>query len=100
MEQITLDADLMIRHAATHLEDGFPEPLATSYAKLYANEMVQRVTNEAMQIHGHYGYTREFPLERMVRDSRGFSLAGGTTEILRNTIASLVYGRTFNQRRA
>lgn len=90
----------MIRHAATHLEDGFPEPLATSYAKLYANEMVQRVTNEAMQIHGHYRYTREFPLERMVRDSRGFSLAGGTTEILRNTIASLVYGRTFNQRRA
>ncbi|MBN9576634.1 MAG: acyl-CoA dehydrogenase family protein [Alicycliphilus denitrificans] len=93
-------ARLMIRHAATHLEGGFPRPLEATYAKLYANEMVQRVTNEALQIHGHYGYTREFPLERMVRDSRGFALGGGTVEILRNTVASLVYGRSFDQRRS
>ncbi|MGD9550280.1 MAG: acyl-CoA dehydrogenase family protein, partial [Burkholderiaceae bacterium] len=77
----------------------FPNPLAAAQAKLYANEMVQRVTNEALQIHGHYGFTRDFPLERMVRDSRGFALGGGTVEILRNTIASIVYGRSFNQRR-
>jgi butyryl-CoA dehydrogenase len=93
-------ARLMIHHAATHLENGFPNPLAAAHAKLYANEMVQRVTNEALQVHGHYGYTRDFPLERMVRDSRGFALGGGTVEILRNTIASLVYGRSFNQRRS
>jgi len=91
---------LMVHHAATHLQDGFPNPLAAAQAKLYANEMVQRVTNEALQIHGHYGYTRDFPLERMVRDSRGFALGGGTVEILRNTIASIVYGRSFNQRRS
>ena len=91
---------LMVHHAATHLEDGFPNPLAAAQAKLYANEMVQRVTNEALQIHGHYGFTRDFPLERMVRDSRGFALGGGTVEILRNTIASIVYGRSFNQRRS
>ncbi|MFZ5487238.1 MAG: acyl-CoA dehydrogenase family protein [Pseudomonadota bacterium] len=90
---------LMVHHAATHLENGFPSPLAAAQAKLYANEMVQRVTNEALQIHGHYGFTRDFPLERMVRDSRGFALGGGTVEILRNTIASIVYGRSFNQRR-
>ena len=88
---------LMVHHAATHLENGFPNPLAAAQAKLYANEMVQRVTNEALQIHGHYGFTRDFPLERMVRDSRGFALGGGTVEILRNTIASIVYGRSFNQ---
>jgi alkylation response protein AidB-like acyl-CoA dehydrogenase len=93
-------ARLMIHHAATQLEDGFPRALDATYAKLYANEMVQRVTNEALQIHGHYGYTREFPLERMVRDARGFTLAGGTVEILRNTVASLVYGRSFDQRRS
>ena len=91
-------ARLMIYRAATNLVDGFPDPLEAAYAKLYANEMVQRVTNEALQIHGHYGFTREFPLERMVRDSRGFSLVGGTTEILRNTIAAMVYGRAFDQR--
>jgi alkylation response protein AidB-like acyl-CoA dehydrogenase len=90
---------LMIYRAATNLVDGFPDPLEAAYAKLYANEMVQRVTNEALQIHGHYGFTREFPLERMVRDSRGFALGGGTTEILRNTIASMVYGRAFDQRK-
>lgn len=93
-------ARLMVRHATTRLEGGFPRALEATYAKLYANEMVQRVTNEALQIHGHYGYTREFPLERMVRDSRGFALGGGTVEILRNTVASLVYGRSFDQRRS
>jgi butyryl-CoA dehydrogenase len=93
-------ARLMIYRAATNLVDGFPDPLEAAYAKLYANEMVQRVTNEALQIHGHYGFTREFPLERMVRDSRGFSLGGGTTEILRNTIAAIVYGRAFDQRKS
>ncbi|MEC8849842.1 MAG: acyl-CoA dehydrogenase family protein [Pseudomonadota bacterium] len=93
-------ARLMIYRAATNLVDGFPDPLEAAYAKLYANEMVQRVTNEALQIHGHYGFTREFPLERMVRDSRGFSLGGGTTEILRNTIAAMVYGRAFDQRKS
>ena len=92
-------ARLMIREAARKLENGFPRVMEATCAKLYANEMVQRVTNEALQIHGHYGYTRDFPLERMVRDSRGFALGGGTVEILRNTVASLVYGRTFNQRR-
>ncbi|WP_326533390.1 acyl-CoA dehydrogenase family protein [Pseudorhodoferax sp.] len=93
-------ARLMIRHAATQLEGGFPRVQDATFAKLYANEMVQRVTNEALQIHGHYGYTREFPLERMVRDARGFALGGGTVEILRNTVAALVYGRSFDQRRS
>lgn len=92
-------ARLMVYQAAASGADGFPDPLKTAMAKLYANEMAQRVTNEALQIHGHYGYTREFPLERMVRDARGFSLGGGTTEILRNTITAQVYGRTFSQRR-
>ncbi len=92
-------ARLMIYRAATNLVDGFPDPREAAIAKLYANEMVQRVTNEALQIHGHAGFTRDFPLERMLRDARGFSLGGGTTEILRNTIASMVYGRNFDQRR-
>jgi len=56
--------------------------------------------NEAPRIHGHCGYARAFPLERMVRDARGCSVAGGTAEILRNTVASMVFGRTFDQRRS
>ena len=93
-------ARLMVYRAATNEVDGFPDPRDTTMAKLYANEMVQRVTNEALQIHGHRGYMRNYPLERMVRDARGYAVGGGTTEILRNTIASIEYGRSFNQRRS
>jgi len=93
-------ARLMVYRAATNpAPNGFPDPMDATMAKLYANEMAQRVTNEALQIHGHNGYTREYPLERMVRDARGFALGGGTVEILRNTIAAMVYGHSFNQRR-
>ena len=92
-------ARLMVYRAATNERDGFPDPRDTTMAKLYANEMVQRVTNEALQIHGHRGYMRSYPLERMVRDARGYAVGGGTTEILRNTIAAIEYGRSFDQRR-
>ena len=93
-------ARLMVYRAATNpAPNGFPDPMDATMAKLYANEMAQRVTNEALQIHGHNGYTREYPLERMVRDARGFALGGGTVEILRNTIAAMVYGHSFDQRR-
>ncbi len=92
-------ARMMVYRAASNETKGFPDPMDTTMAKLYANEMVQRISNEALQIHGHYGYTRSFPLERMVRDARGYSVAGGTAEILRNTVASMVFGRTFDQRR-
>ncbi|EAQ02558.1 butyryl-CoA dehydrogenase [Pseudooceanicola batsensis HTCC2597] len=93
-------ARLMVYRAATNpAPNGFPDPMDATMAKLYANEMAQKVTNEALQIHGHNGYTREYPLERMVRDARGFALGGGTVEILRNTIAAMVYGHSFDQRR-
>ncbi len=91
-------ARLMVYRAATNERDGFPDPRDTTIAKLYANEMVQRVTNEAIQIHGHRGYTRLYPLERMFRDARGYAVGGGTTEILRNTLAAIELGRTFDQR--
>ncbi len=93
-------ARMMTYRAAMNERNGFPDPKDVAMAKLYANEMVQRVTSEALQIHGHYGYTRSYPLERMYRDSRGFAVGGGTTEILRNTIAAMEFGRTFNQRRS
>lgn len=56
------------------------------------------MTNEAIQLHGHRGYTRELPVERYLRDVRGMALAGGTTEVLRNLIAEQVTGRRFEQR--
>jgi len=52
----------------------------------------------AMEILGGYGYSTEFPIERMLRDSRGWPLAGGTLQIQKILIAATVFGRTFDQR--
>jgi alkylation response protein AidB-like acyl-CoA dehydrogenase len=67
-----------------------PAPLAVAEAKWYANVVAQEVTNEAIQIHGGYGYTREFPVERMFRDVRGLAIGAGTVEIQKNLIARLL----------
>ncbi|MGY2082778.1 acyl-CoA dehydrogenase family protein [Blastococcus sp. SYSU DS0539] len=91
-------ARLALWRAAVSSEDGFPALRYTAVAKLVANEAAQFVTNEAIQLHGHRGYTRDAPVERYFRDVRGMALAGGTSEILRNLIAEQVAGRRFAQR--
>jgi len=52
-----------------------------------------------MQILGGYGYSREFPVERMYRDAKAWGVAGGTMQMLKITIASMIYGRRFDQRK-
>ncbi len=61
-------------------------------AKLFASEMVSRVTDKALQLHGGYGFTRAFPLERYVRDSRVFRIYEGSSEVQRNIIARGLIG--------
>ena len=58
-----------------------------SMAKLFASEMAGRVTDQALQIHGGYGYMRDLPLERFVRDVRIMRIYEGSSEIQRNIIA-------------
>jgi len=57
-------------------------------AKLYASEISREVANEGIQIHGGYGYTKDFPAERFYRDAKLNEIYEGTSEILRNTIAN------------
>jgi butyryl-CoA dehydrogenase len=59
-----------------------------SMAKLFASEMVNRVTAQALQIHGGYGYTKEYPVERYYRDARVFTIYEGTSEIQRVVISN------------
>ena len=61
-------------------------------AKLHASEMVGFVTDEALQIHGGYGYTRDMPLERLVRDARILRIYEGSSEVQRSIIARGVLG--------
>ncbi|MDA8052065.1 MAG: acyl-CoA dehydrogenase family protein [Rhodospirillales bacterium] len=92
-------ARLMVRRAAA-LAAPFPDPLLAAEAKVLAAETAIRVTNEALQIFGARGYSRDFPLERMARDARMFTIGGGTAEILRTVIASRLLGWKLPQRRA
>jgi isovaleryl-CoA dehydrogenase len=58
-----------------------PISLAASYCKLFCGEMVMRVTTDAVQVHGGYGYMRDFPVERYMRDAKVFAIGAGTSEI-------------------
>ncbi len=64
----------------------FPDPTLAAMAKIYCNEMSIRVTSEAIQIHGGYGFTDEYAVSRFFRGTRYGSLGGGTTETLRNLV--------------
>lgn len=73
---------------------GHPFTQHSAMAKLHASEMVGFVTDEALQIHGGYGYTREMPLERLVRDARILRIYEGSSEVQRSIIARGVLGRS------
>ncbi|OMC33124.1 butyryl-CoA dehydrogenase [Mycolicibacterium fortuitum] len=91
-------ARLLIQRAAVAAGTGAPKQLDASIAKCYANEMVKRVTDLAMQAHGGYGYSEEYEIARMYRDAAGWAIAGGTPAMQRTRIASEYVGRRFNQR--
>ena len=78
---------------------GFPDPLMAAQAKLIASETAVKVTNDALQMHGAVGYSRNLPLERMLRDARMFTIGGGTAQMLRNLIAGRVLGMKTPQTR-
>jgi alkylation response protein AidB-like acyl-CoA dehydrogenase len=83
-------ARLMIWRAAASAEtqlSGFPDPMLAAQAKVFTSEMAVKVTNDALQLHGARGYSRNLPVERMVRDARMFTIGGGTAQMLRNLIA-------------
>jgi alkylation response protein AidB-like acyl-CoA dehydrogenase len=77
---------------------GFPDRVAAAQAKVFAAEMAIEVTNQALQVWGAAGYARDNPMERMVRDARMFTIAGGTTQVLRTQIAESLLGRKLEQR--
>lgn len=93
---------MMLWRAAASAEttaSGFPDPLMAAQAKLIASETAVKVTNDALQMHGAVGYSRNLPLERMVRDARMFTIGGGTAQMLRNLIAGKVLDMKMPQTR-
>lgn len=100
--RIQLDAARLLLHRAAVQEDpktGFPDMHLAAIAKTFSAEASIKVTNDALQIFGAAGYSRDLPIERMARDVRMFTIGGGTTQAQRNVIASGIFGRKFSQRR-
>jgi alkylation response protein AidB-like acyl-CoA dehydrogenase len=92
--RVQLDAaKLLILRSVVGVEGGPPDPTQTAIAKLFANETAFRVANEALQIFGAAGYSTSLPLEYIVRRTRGWMIAGGSVEVLRNNIANDIFGR-------
>ena len=84
-----IDAARLLAWRAAKMKDSRRAPHAESaMAKLYASEMATRVTHKAIQIHGGYGYSTEFPVERHYRDARITEIYEGTSEIQRIVIAA------------
>jgi butyryl-CoA dehydrogenase len=91
-------ARLLIHRAAANAEAGIPSVLDSSLAKCYANEIAREVTGMAMQLMGGYGYSKQYPMERRMRDAWGWGIAGGAIDIQKTNIAAAMVGRRFNQR--
>jgi butyryl-CoA dehydrogenase len=84
-----IDASRLLAWRAARMKDGgMRHTVESSIAKLYASEMATRVTHKAIQIHGGYGYSTEFPVERHYRDARITEIYEGTSEIQRIVIAA------------
>jgi butyryl-CoA dehydrogenase len=83
-------ARLLVRRAAWKQDSGARFSMEAAIAKLFASEMATRVTHKAIQIHGGYGYSQEYPVERAYRDARITEIYEGTSEIQRLVIAAWV----------
>jgi alkylation response protein AidB-like acyl-CoA dehydrogenase len=92
-------ARLLIHKAAAGAGAGFPDITEAAQAKVFASDMAIKVTNDALQVFGAAGYSRNLPLERMVRDARMFTIGGGTAQILRTVVASQLLQRKLPQTR-
>ncbi|GAB3359488.1 acyl-CoA dehydrogenase family protein [Amycolatopsis echigonensis] len=83
-----LQCRLLYRHVAALVDDGKPAILDASIGKLTGGRLVNRAVDLAVQVHGGYGYTREFEVERLYRDARLFTIGGGTSEIQQKIVAA------------
>ncbi|MFP9117288.1 acyl-CoA dehydrogenase family protein [Flavobacterium sp. RNTU_13] len=83
-----IEASELLLHKAAHLKNNHqPVTTAGAMAKMFASEACVRISNEAVQIHGGYGYTKDFPVEKFYRDSKLCTIGEGTTEIQKLVIS-------------
>lgn len=92
MQMKTEAARLLVYKAAVLKDLGKPYSTEAAMAKLYASEVAMEVTTQAVQLHGGYGYTRDYPVERMMRDAKITEIYEGTSEVQRMVISASLLG--------
>jgi len=99
--QLTASRLMLYQAARSCGPDGsaFPDPMLAAQAKIFASETAINIVNNALQVFGARGYSRELPLERMARDVRMFTIGGGTAQVLRTLVASKMLGWKLPQTR-
>jgi butyryl-CoA dehydrogenase len=101
--QIQLTASRLMLYAAASSRgpnnSPFPDPELAAQAKIFASEAAFKIVNDALQLFGARGYSRDYPIERMARDVRMFTIGGGTAQVLRNLVASKILGWKLPQTR-
>ena len=80
-------AELLIQKASNKINNGEPVTLESAMCKLYSSELCVRVSNDAVQIFGGYGYIKDFPVEKFYRDSKLCTIGEGTSEIQKLVIS-------------
>ncbi len=101
--QTQLTASRLMLHAAASSRgpnnSPFPDPELAAQAKIFASEAAIKIVNDALQLFGARGYSKNFPIERMARDVRMFTIGGGTAQVLRTLVASKMLGWKLPQQR-
>ena len=99
--QLTASRLMLYAAAASRGPNGsaFPDPGLAAQAKIFASEAAIRIVNDALQVFGARGYSRDYPLERMARDVRMFTIGGGTAQVLRTLVAGRMLGWKLPQTR-
>jgi butyryl-CoA dehydrogenase len=93
METKVQAARLLVRNAHYKKDNGIPYSVDAAMAKLFASETAMEVTTKAVQFHGGYGYTRDYPVERMMRDAKITEIYEGTSEVQRMVIAANLFSK-------
>jgi alkylation response protein AidB-like acyl-CoA dehydrogenase len=97
--KVKLDAaQLLLYRAASNADRGFPAADETTVAKLMCNQVGFEIGNDALQVMGGLGYTQDTLVEYCVRRSRGWMIAGGSIEMMKNRLAEIIFERRFSQR--
>jgi acyl-CoA dehydrogenase len=83
---------LLCHKAAAAIDGGAAESIISSYAKAYSADAAMRVATDAVQVFGGYGYTKEYPVEKLMRDAKLLQIYEGTSQIQRMVIARNILG--------